>query len=417
MEESKFVYTTSIDKIRAMTARKKIIQGSTSAGKTYGIIPVLIDRAAKNKRIKITIVAETITSVRDGCADIFKAVMKDTGRWIEEHWIGNPMEYTFSNGSKIQFKSFDTKGKAKAAGKRDILFINEGNHIKYGIADMLMSRSNEIFIDFNADEEFWAHTEVLKEPNSEFLSLTYLDNEALPEQLLEELMIKRNKAFHNPKLPRVELFNKENIKSDYWANWWRVYGLGEIGSYSERTIYSFSVCDKIPEDAIQIPCGMDFGSSPDPTVLMDIFYKDGELWVDEVFIENNLEPEKIQGSERISIVDKMNEIKFPKNRLIVGDSSGATELKDLAKHGYNVRGVKKGPGSKYLGMKRLRTFHVNITKRSTTTIEGFRTWLFNVDDNDKVIPEPPKEHEPDTVVCVRYVATARPAWEHLIPKK
>ncbi len=417
MEEPRFVYTTAIRKIRALKKRKKVVQGSTSAGKTYGIIPVLIDRAIKEPRIKITIVAETIPAVKDGCVDIFKAVMQDTNRWIQDHWIGSPMEYTFSNGSRIQFKSFDSIGKAKASGKRDILFLNEGNHIPYSIADTLMVRSKETYIDFNADEDFWAHSEVLKEPNSEFLQLTYLDNEALPPEILEELIIKRNKAFYNPELPRDKLFDKSNIKSDYWANWWRVYGLGEIGAYSERNIYSFSVVSEIPGGAIRIPSGMDFGQSPDPTVLQNIYYKDGELYIDTVFIQNNLMPEKIEGAKRDAIVDKMGQINFPKTQMIVGDSSGKTELKDLMKHGYRVKGVKKGGNSVELGMKRLKSYHINITSRSTETIEDFQKWLYDVDDNGKIIPQAPKAHEPDTIVCVRYVAMARPLWEHLVPKQ
>ncbi len=62
-----------------MTARKKVIQGGTSAGKTYGIIPILIDKSTKQARLKITVVAETLPAVKEGALDIFKNVMFDTG--------------------------------------------------------------------------------------------------------------------------------------------------------------------------------------------------------------------------------------------------------------------------------------------------------------------------------------------------
>ena len=39
--------TTAINKILALKKRIKIIQGGTSAGKTFGILPVLIDKATK----------------------------------------------------------------------------------------------------------------------------------------------------------------------------------------------------------------------------------------------------------------------------------------------------------------------------------------------------------------------------------
>ena len=141
-----------------MTARKKVVQGGTSAGKTYGIVPIAIDKATKTPRLKMTIVAETVPAVKDGAVTIFKDVMMDTGRWVESRWISNPMQYTFANGTVLQFKAFDTIGKAKAAGKRDWLFLNEANHIHFEIADALMIRSKETWIDYNPDNELWVHT-------------------------------------------------------------------------------------------------------------------------------------------------------------------------------------------------------------------------------------------------------------------
>ena len=206
-----FKRTTAVNKLVRMKARKKVIQGGTSAGKTHGIIPILIDKAIK-KKLKITIVAETIPAVKDGPVDIFKEVMQDTNRWDENSWIGNPMEYTFPNKSRIQFKAFDTVGKAKASGKRDVLFMNEANHISFNIADALMIRSKETWLDYNPDNEFWAHTEVLPEPNSEFLLLKYTDNEAIPPETLEDLMLKKEKA----------------KTSKYWENWCKIYIDGEM---------------------------------------------------------------------------------------------------------------------------------------------------------------------------------------------
>lgn len=451
MSSNGFIRTTAINKIRAMKARKKVIQGSTSAGKTYGIIPELIDRAIKEPKLKITVVAETLPAVKDGCKDIFQEVMVNTNRWIQDHWIGNPMEYTFSSGSRMQFKSFDSVGKAKAAGKRDILFLNEGNHIPYPIADALMTRSKETYIDFNADEEFWAHTEVLTEPNSEFLKLTYLDNEALPKEILEELLIKKSKAFHDINITEEEgLYHESNIKSHHWANWWRVYGEGKVGTFSERRIYNYNIVDEIPECAKRIPSGLDFGQSPDPSTMIDAYIDGVELYLDEIFCENNLMPEKIKGAERDSIVDRIgdhaiqyakNELKVDdlpgpreyylgfdngykpneidnkakskvneyKNLLRIGDSSGKVELTDLRNHGYNVRGVKKGPRSQYRGIKLLRGYSINVTKRSTNLIEGFKKWSWKVDPNGKIIPEP-EGHEPDGLAAARYIVMGKALW-------
>ena len=99
-----FIRTTAINKLLKMKARKKVVQGSTSAGKTYGIIPVIIDKAIKNPFFKITVVAETLPAVKEGALDIFKMVMHDTKRWREEAWNASTLTYTFGNKTRIQFK-------------------------------------------------------------------------------------------------------------------------------------------------------------------------------------------------------------------------------------------------------------------------------------------------------------------------
>jgi len=76
-----FQVTTSLKKMLAMKARKKVVQGATSSGKTYGIIPIIYDKCIATPRIKATVVAETLPAVKEGAVDIFKNFMMDEGRW------------------------------------------------------------------------------------------------------------------------------------------------------------------------------------------------------------------------------------------------------------------------------------------------------------------------------------------------
>ena len=108
----------------------------------------------RNPKEKITVVAETVPALKDGAISQFIEIMESTGRFNHNSYNRNDREYRFVNGSSIQFKSFDNVSKAKAAGKRDVLFINEANHIKYTIADALMVRTTKaIWVDFNPDNE------------------------------------------------------------------------------------------------------------------------------------------------------------------------------------------------------------------------------------------------------------------------
>jgi phage terminase large subunit len=194
------------------------------------------------------------------------------------------------------------------------------------------------------------------------------------------------------------LSRKENI------DWFRVYGLGETGYFSERRIYKYKFIDKIPDDAYRIPSGMDFGVSPDPTILINVWKRNNCIYVDEVFCLNNLMPEKIKGAERLSIVDELDYIKHPMGQLIIADSAGATEIRDLIKHGYNVRGVKKPSNSIIDGINKLRGYDMFITTRSVNLKKGIENYFWKVDINGKVIPEP-DGHEPDGLAALRYVIT------------
>ena len=377
-----FVYTTAIRKLLAMTQRKRVIQGGTSSGKTYGIVPILIDKAARTPRLKITVVAESIPAVKDGAVKIFKDIMFDTGRWIESHWIGNPMEYTFSNGSIIQFKSFDSVGKAKASGKRDILFLNEANHISFEIADALMIRSKETWIDFNPDNEFWAHTEVLPEHNAEFLLLTYKDNEGLPSETLEDLLIKIEKA----------------KTSDYWANWCRVYVDGEIGNLQGSVFENWSQCDEIPKDAEFISYGMDFGFTNDPSTLIAVYRYNNELYLDELIYQT-----KLTNSDLIA---KLKELNVYQHQMIVADSAEPKSIEDIRRAGFRIDGAKKGADSIRNSIDTLQAYKLCVSKRSINLIKELRNYKWVTDKDGKSTSQPIDNYN-HAIDAIRYVALNR----------
>lgn len=351
-----FAYTTAIDKLLKMQARKKVVQGGTSAGKTYGIIAVLIDWCIKNPKKKVTVVAESIPAVKAGAVDIFRSIMEETGRWVEDRWLGNPMQYTFYNKTRIEFKSFDTEGKAKAAGKRDVLFLNEANHIPFNIADTLMIRSLQTWIDFNPDNEFWAHTEILQEPNSEFLLLKYNDNEALPPETLEDLQIKMTKA---------EAEAKAGVNG-YWTNWVRVYIDGEIGSLQGAIFNNWHTIDSIPEGAKLIRHGLDFGYHPDPMGCISVFEYNGNLIARE-----NLYQTHVGIAELVAILKKLEPAE------IMCDNSQPMIIGELQKAGLRAKPCIKGKDSIEYGISKLQEKTIMVPKTSLNLINELRKYIYD----------------------------------------
>lgn len=322
---SGFVVTTAVKKMLAMTARKKVIQGSTSSGKTFGIMPILYDKGLETPNIKITVTAETLSSLKDGAIDILHKFLQEEGRWQESSWNATDYIYKLYNGSRIQFKTFDSVGKAKAAGKRDILFINEANHVNYEVADALMIRSKEVWLDFNADVEFWAHTEVLQSEEAEFLKVTYLDNEAIPKETLSDLMEKKRRA---------EVEEAQGIKGYYW-NWWQVYGLGEVGQRQELVFAPFEILKSRPERFTKFVYGLDFGYQH-PTALLRVWHYEDEIFVEEVIYKTLVS----------DIVGKIEGLNVEKNIEIIADHARADIIAELRTRGFYVvnadKSVEKG---------------------------------------------------------------------------
>lgn len=379
-----------------MTARKKVIQGSTSSGKTYGIIPILINECIQRDGIKVTVVAETIKAVKDGALDIFKKVMQSDNidEWDEECYIANPMEFRFYNGSRMQFTSFDTVGKAKASGKRDILFLNEANHISYEIADTLMVRSKETYMDYNPDNEFWAHTEVLKEPNSEFLLLTYEDNEALPPETLEDLLIKRAKAYYNPE---GNLNDEKNIKSKYWANWWRVYGLGMTGRREGLVLEDWETVPEIPSSARLQGYGIDFGFSNSPFAMVAIYKMDGSYYFDEVVYSTGLTN---QTASRMALDKGINT-----NAQCYADSAEPKSIHEMQLEGINVMACDSKQDIRTYALKKLQGSTFYVSESSKNIITELEHYKWAKDKNGQPTGKPIKDYDHAIDAIIYFIGT------------
>jgi phage terminase large subunit len=358
-----FKRTTAINKILKLSARKKVIQGGTSAGKTFGIIPVLIDKACKTPHLEISIVSETIPHLRRGAMKDFLKVMEWTGRFIDVNWNRSLLTYKFHNGSYIEFFSAEQESKLRGA-RRHILYINEANNISFESYYQLAIRtSQDIYLDFNPTNEFWAHTEVLNEPDAQHLILTYKDNEALPQTIINDIEYAKVKA----------------ESSNYWANWWKVYGLGQIGSLQGVVFDNWQQVDDIPGDAKLISYGMDFGFTNDPTTLIGVWKLEGKIWVDELLYRTNM--------TNNDIGNFLKSIQFERKELIC-DSAEPKSIEELRRQGFNVQPAVKGADSINIGIDILKRYELCVTKRSTNLIKELRAYQWETDREGKLTGKP-----------------------------
>jgi phage terminase large subunit len=356
-----FQTTTAIRKLYALKKRKKVIQGGTSAGKTFGILPILIDRCIRTPYLETSVVSESIPHLRRGAMKDFLKIMIETNRFRDNQWNRSSLKYTFTNGSYIEFFSVEQPDKLRGA-RRNVLYVNEANNVPFEAYTQLSIRtSGDIWIDFNPTANFWAHKEVVAQQDADFITLTYLDNEALPQTIVDDIESARERA----------------KTSEYWSNWWKVYGLGQIGSLEGVCIKEWKEI-KLPLEARLLCYGMDFGYSNDPSTLIALYkYNDAYIF-DEVIYQK-----KLLNSD-ISSLFRSHDI----NGVVYADSAEPKSIAELRTYGHKVVPCTKGKDSIVYGINLINQNEIFVTSRSKNLIKELQSYTWMKDREGNTINKP-----------------------------
>lgn len=350
------IKTTATDKIFSLRKRIRGVSGGTSASKTISILLWMIQRAQAGKypNETMSVVSETFPHLKRGAIRDFLNIMEEHGYFKPDAWNKTDYIYTFPTGSKIEFFSADQPGKVRGP-RRDILFINEANNINYEVYTQLEVRTKKIiWLDWNPVQEFWWYTEVLPHQDVDFLTLTYKDNEGLSPEIVKAIEVRQ----HN-------------------KNWWKVYGLGELG-LAEGIIYpNFKEIDSVPEEARLDRKGLDFGYTNDPTALLDVYkWNNAFIW-DELMYQKGVSNKQIADT-----------ILNTNPALVIGDSSEPKSIDEIRSYGVNILPSQKGPGSVLQGIQKVQDQVIFVTKRSTNIWREQRNYMWLTDKDGQIINEP-----------------------------
>jgi phage terminase large subunit len=364
--------TTATNKVLGLKNRIKIVQGGTSASKTYSILAVLIDKALRKDGLEISIVAESIPHLRRGALKDFIKILKWTNRFNDQQLNKSLLTYQFKNGSVVEFFSADDASKLRGA-RRDILYINECNNVTFESYNELAIRTKrEVYLDFNPANEFWVHKELKDEPDTDFIILTYKDNEALDESIVSQIEKNRDKA----------------ATSSYWANWWRVYGLGEVGSLEGVVFNNWKEIDTIPKEAKLIGIGLDFGYTNDPTAAIEIYNYNGTRIINELVYRTGM-----VNSDIAKIL--------PSGVIIYADSSEPKSIEEIRRQGKTIKGVTKGADSINYGIDVMQRQDYLVTKQSTNLIKELRSYCWDTDKQGQRMRKP-IDHYNHAIDALRY---------------
>lgn len=370
--------TIAFYKLKELQSRIRIVKGGTSASKTISILCLLINYAINNEGKEISVVSESIPHLRRGALKDFLSILKGLNRYRDSQFNKSTLKYTFSSGSYIEFFSTDQSDKLRGARRTD-LYINECNNVPFDAYTQLAVRtSGTIWLDYNPSNLFWVDKELIGKPDTDYITLTYKDNDALPESIVNEIEKAKEKA----------------KTSTYWANWWKVYGLGEMGSLEGVCIPDWKEIDRLPEDARLLGYGMDFGYSVDPTTLIALYKWNDAYIYDEVLYKKGML------NRDISRFLTEQEIK----ETIVADSAEPKSIAELQGYGHSVYGVSKGRDSVVYGINLINQNEIYITARSKNLKKELQGYVWAKDKDGNTLQKPTGEH-PDCIDAARYILT------------
>ena len=370
--------TIALKKLRKLDKRIRIVKGGTSASKTISILCLLIDYAIKNEGKEISVVSESIPHLRRGALKDFLGILKGLNRYKDTQFNKSTLKYIFTNGSYIEFFSTDQPDKLRGARRTD-LYINECNNVPFDAYTQLAVRtSGTVWLDYNPSNLFWVDKELIGKEDTDYITLTYKDNDALPESIVKEIEKAKEKA----------------KTSTYWSNWWKVYGLGLQGSLEGVCIPDWKEIDTIPNEARLLAYGMDFGYSVDPTTLIGLYKWNDAYIYDEVLYK--------KGMLNRDISRFLSQLDIKEN--IVADSAEPKSIAELQGYGHSVYGVSKGRDSVVYGLNLINQNEIYVTARSKNLKRELAGYVWAKDKEGNQLQKPSGEH-PDCIDAARYVLT------------
>lgn len=353
-------------------ANIQIHQGGTSSGKTYSIEQVLFCLAAAHPGIVITVAGQDIPNLKAGALRDAVSIVIDNPE-IEIELIGGSIRtgynrtdriFAFKNRSVIEFKSYESAQDAKS-GKRNFLFMNEANGIRWDIWQELEMRTRaengiggKAFIDYNPNAGFWAHEKLMGQDRVQIIYSDHRCNPFIDQGLRDKI--------EGLKTIDVEL--------------WKVYARGLTGRIQGLILSNWFVCEAIPEGAKFIACGLDFGFTNDETGAIEVYMQNGELWVNEIMYETGL--------TNPDIAAKLRDYGISKNREIIADSAEPKSIEELKRMGWYITGALKGPDSIKNSIDILKRYKINITRQSVNMRKELDRYKWKEDRTGKVLNEP-----------------------------
>ena len=370
--------TNVFHKAYGSNTRITCLQGGTRSSKTYSLCQLFIVKALKETGKVFTICRKTLPALKGTAYRDVLELLKELGLYFEENHNKSELSYSL-NGNLIEFISVDQPQKIRGR-KRDYLWLNEANEFNYEDYQQLILRTTDkVYLDYNPSDPYsWIYDKVITRDDCTFMKSTYKANPFLDKDTI------------------AEIERLKDIDPDYW----RVYGLGEIGSIQTMIFRNFQLVDEVQGRLVGY--GLDFGFTNSPSALVAVYQSDDNLYIKEMLYEKRL--------TNTDLANKLKEFRIDRQSEIIGDSAEPKTIEEIYRQGFNIKPAKKGAGI-HLGIDIMRRYKLHITKDSLNAIKEFRGYKWATDKNGDVLNTPVKVND-HLIDATRYLCLNKLSVNH-----
>jgi len=353
-----------------------VVYGGANAGKTYSIADKLLCQPIiqNDRPLKALIIRKTFPALRVSALEILEKRAKlfeipfDLNK---ADWIARCYNMIFIFQSLNNKEDYE---KLKSQTDIDFIWINEIIQLREPDYEECLrrmrggkSRFEQIIIDFNPiGKTSWIYQRFFERNigNARKLRYTILDNH--PDYLALEKTQRE--------LRRLQATKKHN------KNYYDIYFLGEWGEL-EGIIYDWDVVPK-PKGQFydEIFYGGDFGYSVDPAVLLRIYRKANEFWLEELVYETGLTNQ--------ALGRKMEKNGVAKDDYAYFDSAEPKSIQELCDMGFTIKPCDKGPDSVVAGIDFLQEQNIHIIDGSENICIEQRSYVRQQDKDGNWLPKP-----------------------------
>ena len=355
------------------------LQGGTRSSKTYSLCQLFIVKALRETGKVFTICRKTLPALKGTAYRDIINLLKELDLYREENHNKSELSYILGNNNLLEFISIDQSQKIRGR-KRDYLWLNEANEFNYEDYQQLILRTTDkVYLDYNPSDPYsWIYDKVITRDDCTFIKSTYKANPFLDKDTI------------------AEIERLKDIDPDYW----RVYGLGEIGSIQTMIFRNFKLVDEVQGNLVGF--GLDFGFTNSPSALVAVYQSDDNLYIKEMLYEKRL--------TNTDLANKLKEFRIDRQSEIIGDSAEPKSIEEIYRQGFNIKPAKKGAGI-HLGIDIMRRYKLHITKDSLNAIKEFRGYKWATDKNVDVLNVPVKVND-HLIDATRYLCLNKLSINH-----